>query len=136
MYSEKDQKRVGWQYRSEDGYGVPSKVNYDDPSDVSSLNVIDAPIFNVPSHTLRSLQLKNFKVVNEASILLKPLTVIVGRNSSGKSTLLQAILAMAQNAQELSVNRNFSFNGKFKTLGTFQQVQNETASKHFENLVL
>jgi predicted ATPase len=44
--------------------------------------------------------LKNFKSAKEARVKLSPLTIFVGKNSSGKSTLLQSILLMAQNASD------------------------------------
>lgn len=40
---------------------------------------------------IESLSIRNFKVLREVDLELKPLTVIVGPNASGKSTILQAI---------------------------------------------
>ena len=47
---------------------------------------------------LQEWRLKNFKSVQDQAILLSPLTIVVGKNSAGKSTFLQSILFMAQNA--------------------------------------
>ena len=49
---------------------------------------------------LTEWHLKNFKSAKEARVKLSPLTIFVGKNSSGKSTLLQSILLMAQNASD------------------------------------
>ena len=49
---------------------------------------------------LTEWHLKNFKSAKEARVKLSPLTIFVGKNSSGKSTLLQSILLMAQNAAD------------------------------------
>lgn len=41
---------------------------------------------------LNKIEVKGFKSLKEESLKLKPLTIVTGTNSSGKSTLLQAIL--------------------------------------------
>jgi hypothetical protein len=60
--------------------------------------------------SLRSWKIESFKsVAHNAHIDLAPLTVVVGANSSGKSTLIQSILLMAQNAlriDEKSASKN------------------------------
>jgi len=40
---------------------------------------------------IESLSIRNFKVLREVDLKLRPLTVIVGPNASGKSSILQAI---------------------------------------------
>lgn len=40
---------------------------------------------------IESLSIRNFKALREVNVALKPLTVIVGPNASGKSSILQAI---------------------------------------------
>ena len=60
--------------------------------------------------SLRSWRIASFKsVAQSTTIELAPLTVVVGANSSGKSTLIQSILLMAQNAlriDEKSISKN------------------------------
>lgn len=73
---------------------------------------------------LRGITLRNFKSVGEADISLRPFTVIVGANSSGKSTLIQAILALRQAFESESTEPKFPLNGKFVRLGSFDEVQN------------
>src|SRR5581483_3910513 len=48
---------------------------------------------------LQEVRLTNFKSVTSEVIPLSPLTVLVGANSSGKSSVLQAILLLVQAAQ-------------------------------------
>ena len=48
---------------------------------------------------LESWRMENFKSIKSAEVTFKPLTVLVGPNSAGKSSLLQSILLFAQNAQ-------------------------------------
>ncbi|MEA2605090.1 MAG: hypothetical protein QOF89_6082 [Acidobacteriota bacterium] len=49
---------------------------------------------------IENLSIRNFKVLREVDLELKPLTVIVGPNASGKSSILQAI-ALCQSTQKI-----------------------------------
>jgi predicted ATPase len=69
------------------------------------------------------MQLKNFKSIRDAVIPLHPLTVIVGANSSGKSTALQALLVLAQAARAEIGSDRLPLNGEYVQLGEFQEVQ-------------
>lgn len=79
-------------------------------------------------------RLKNFKSVIEQEIDLSPLTVFVGANSSGKSSLIQSILFMAQNAQSpltMDAARDLArgylqLNGDLVQLGTYKEVLNDS----------
>ena len=71
---------------------------------------------------LAEIRLKNFKSVTSATVELRPLSVVVGRNSSGKSTLLQAGLALAQAVRNRSNSSQFPLNGEYVRLGTFKEV--------------
>ena len=49
----------------------------------------------------KSMRLKNFKAYKDSSeVPLAPLTIIVGANNSGKSTLFHALLALVQTTQD------------------------------------
>lgn len=83
---------------------------------------------------LKSLRLANFKSVESCDLELAPLTILVGRNSSGKSTLIQSILLLAQNASApdsrgLGVKGFLDINGSLITLGQFSELINDAASK-------
>ena len=86
---------------------------------------------------IKSWHLENFKSIKSADVVFAPLTVIVGMNSSGKSSLIQSILLMAQNARtslqnrELS-NRSLDLNGVLVGLGTFQEIVNEKAGGKYQ----
>lgn len=71
--------------------------------------------------TLRRWRLRNFKSVHAADIQLAPLTVVVGANSAGKSTLLQSIRVAAQAAT--SDNEYFPLNGEQIRVGTFDETR-------------
>ena len=46
---------------------------------------------------IKEIRLKNFKVFEEESFNIKPLTLITGVNGMGKSTLIQSLLFLKQN---------------------------------------
>lgn len=48
---------------------------------------------------LKSVRLKNFKLHEDTSIEAAPITVFIGPNNSGKSSIFQALLALRQAAQ-------------------------------------
>jgi predicted ATPase len=83
--------------------------------------------------------LENWSVTNFKSILgtkviksngketdkldLKPLTVFCGANSSGKSSLIQSILLMAQTMRNWDKEIPLALNGAYANLGTFDDVK-------------
>lgn len=71
---------------------------------------------------LSQIRIHKFKSVGEATVNLSPLTVVVGRNSSGKSTLLQTVLALVQAIRSHSNSERFPLNGDFVRLGTFDEL--------------
>ena len=80
-------------------------------------------------YQLRRIELRDFKSVAQASVDLRPLTVVVGANSSGKSTLLQSILAVAQAVRSRNASAEFPLNGEFVRLGTFEETRNFLATQ-------
>jgi predicted ATPase len=71
--------------------------------------------------TIQRWHLGNFKSVENADIELSPLTVLVGANSAGKSSLIQSILAVSQAARGEGVSDRFPLNGGILRLGTVTQ---------------
>lgn len=51
---------------------------------------------------LTKIKVKNYKGFKEAEIPIKPITVLLGANSSGKSSMLQLLLLLQQTAEETS----------------------------------
>lgn len=70
--------------------------------------------------SLRQWRMHNFKSVRDASVELAPLTVVVGENSAGKSTLLQSIRAVVQAGE--ATGEAFPLNGDQVRLGTYQET--------------
>ena len=62
---------------------------------------------------LTRIKVKNFKGFKEAEIPIKPITVLLGANSSGKSSMLQLLLLLQQTAEEASD----SYKSALKTFG-------------------
>lgn len=86
--------------------------------------------------SLRRWRISSFKSVkNPVEIELAPLTVVVGANSAGKSSLIQSILLVAQNASGVvrsSASQGqgtFELNSFLVQLGTFKEVKCDLENK-------
>lgn len=72
---------------------------------------------------LKSWLIQNFKpIVDSGELQLAPVTVLAGRNSSGKSSLIQSILMIAQTLSSRVLDRALLPNGPIVQLGTFEDV--------------
>jgi len=87
---------------------------------------------------LKDWSVSNFKaiattrVVNEEGIIndkivFQPLTILCGANSSGKSSLLQSLLLMAQTMRHQSKDIPLIMNGAFINLGKFSDIKTENS---------
>ena len=68
--------------------------------------------------------LSNFKSVSQASLPLAPLTMFAGANSSGKSSLLQSILLIAQTLSARAGIQPIILNGHLVKLGQLDDLRN------------
>lgn len=84
--------------------------------------------------TLRRWYLKNFKSVRDSGIEIRPLTVVVGANSAGKSTLLQSIRAASQATG--STGYLYPLNGRGVRLGTVAELMYRGPDADEEPIVL
>jgi predicted ATPase len=67
--------------------------------------------------------LRNFKAFHYLEdIELKPLTVLVGANSSGKSSIFQALLLLKQSSEAGRSSGVLKFNGELTKLGNFSTI--------------
>ncbi len=72
---------------------------------------------------INSWTLKNFKSVTDKTTLdFAPLTIFAGSNSSGKSTIIQSILMIAQTIQNSVRSKSVILNGHMVKLGTFNDI--------------
>ena len=77
---------------------------------------------------IQSIQLTNFKCFEQQDLALRPLTLLAGLNSSGKSTIIQSFLLLRQSYLEnLLPNKGLTLNGKLAQLGTAKDVLFEEA---------
>lgn len=78
---------------------------------------------------IRQWRIRNLKAVEKADLDLAYLTVLVGSNSSGKSTVLQSILLAVQAAQAQTPGNVFPLNGLLAQLGEFKDAHSAFAQK-------
>ena len=69
---------------------------------------------------LETLKIKGFKSIDDQTFELKPLTVLTGLNSSGKSSVIQALLMLSS-----SVSKSTELNGYIKKFSDFNEVRNK-----------
>lgn len=74
---------------------------------------------------IKKLVVDNLKSINHAELLCANLNLLVGTNSSGKSTVLQALLLFAQ---ATSLSQGLS--GTFVSLGTYDESKCRYSGKH------
>lgn len=84
--------------------------------------------------SLRRWRLQNFKSVRNAVVDLRPLTVVVGANSAGKSTLLQSIRAASQATG--TTGYLYPLNGRGVRLGTVAEVKYRGPGSDEEPLII
>lgn len=67
---------------------------------------------------IKSISFKNYKAFSEGKLELKPITILLGSNSSGKSSLLQLFLLLEQTINNLEPYESaLKLNGRFINLG-------------------
>ncbi|HLG65145.1 MAG TPA: DUF3696 domain-containing protein [Ktedonosporobacter sp.] len=75
---------------------------------------------------LKSWLIQNFKpILDSGELKLAPVTVLAGRNSSGKSSLLQSILMIDQTLSSRILDRALLPTGLIIQLGTFEDILSE-----------
>ncbi len=67
--------------------------------------------------------MQNFKSVENAEVSLSPLTILLGPNSAGKSSLIQSILLFVQAQSSYERSDLLSLNGSLVRLGTYAEVR-------------
>ena len=83
---------------------------------------------------LSEYQIHNFKAfANQEKIPIRPITLIYGQNSSGKSSVLQSLLLLKQTLQEATDPQTLLLaKGNFVDLGNFSQyINNHDLDKSF-----
>jgi predicted ATPase len=76
---------------------------------------------------LKHIHLQNFKASRDVDIRLAPLTVLSGLNSSGKSTLLQALATLRQSYSTDGNTNGLRLSGELLQLGQCRDVLSQSA---------
>jgi predicted ATPase len=77
---------------------------------------------------ITSLRLINFKRFDNQFLEFRPLTLISGLNSTGKSSVLQSLLLLRQSyQQDLLPKTGLALNGELVSIGTAQDALYESA---------
>ena len=73
---------------------------------------------------LREYQLKNFKAFSDAApLLLRPITLIYGPNSAGKSSIIQSLMLLKQTLEEAESSDVVLLpKGKLVDLGNYREM--------------
>src|SRR5229473_2709882 len=74
---------------------------------------------------LEHIHLENFKASRDVDVRLARLTVLAGLNSSGKSTLLQAIGVLRQSYESSGRTDGLSLSGQLVQLGKYSDLLTE-----------
>lgn len=81
--------------------------------------------------SLEKISIINYKCHKETEIALRPMTLLVGTNSSGKSSVIQSLLLAVHNATP-SLGKS-ALNGHLVSIGNFSEARNLiTNAKSFE----
>src|SRR5260370_12867699 len=78
---------------------------------------------------IQGWRIRNFKSISKADVNLAPLTLVMGSNSSGKSSLIQSILLLVQAAQGRQLADSVPLNGPIVSLGRFDDVLSKWSSR-------
>lgn len=72
---------------------------------------------------ISSISLKEFKSFRElCNLNIKPLTILCGANSSGKSSILKSLLILKQSYENTSANDALTLNGAYSNNGYFGDI--------------
>lgn len=86
---------------------------------------------------LQGIEIENFKsYINRQYIRLSDLSILLGANSSGKSTALQALLVLKQTIECNSPDEELLLSGKYVALGDFDDVISDSGKESFSFAVI
>jgi len=77
---------------------------------------------------LKTLEIRGFKAFKEAEIEFKPLTILIGANSSGKTSILQSLLLLKQSWELPDPQIPLAWEGKYIELPGFDETVNKSLS--------
>ncbi len=75
------------------------------------------------------IRLTQFKLFDELQVDMKPLTLLTGANSSGKSSILNALAAVSQTEQPHTYPFEFVPNGTNCSIGSYKDIINKHSTR-------
>lgn len=84
---------------------------------------------------IESISLKNYKAFEDVVIPIRPLTILLGANSVGKSSIIQMLMLLHQTAEEKmgSYSSALKIYGNYVNIGAFDNLfKNKDVSKNLE----
>lgn len=85
---------------------------------------------------ITEIRIKQFRSIQDQGVALRPLTVLVGGNSSGKSTLHYALRMLVQAQQLQASTYKFPLNGPVISLGEFDEIKHFGSKGNIEDGVI
>ncbi len=82
---------------------------------------------------LNQITIEGFKCIDKETLTLKPLTILTGRNSTGKSSVIQAVLLLAKNAMHCNT---FSLEKITAPYSNARDVRNKFTNSLFTHIAL
>jgi predicted ATPase len=79
---------------------------------------------------IKSLHVEGFKCFDENTFLFSPLTILAGKNASGKTSLLQLMALMHQTVCENGNFQNLMLNGPVVNLGRASDILHKTKTRN------
>jgi predicted ATPase len=83
----------------------------------------------IPRPVVQRLHARSFKSLRDAEVELGPLSVMVGANSSGKSSLVQVLLLLAQAQRQTPAEATVALNGRLVQLGDLAALRSHGADR-------
>ncbi len=84
---------------------------------------------------MNAIQIQNFKSIKESPIIeLKPLNILIGRNSCGKSSFLRAF-ALLKQSLEKDVDEPILWYGKYVDFGSFKNTLNSSCDPKKDSII-
>lgn len=80
--------------------------------------------------SLHQINLKNFRVFENLSFSIKPITILTGSNSSGKSSIVKALLLLQDNLKNYRLGQ-LDFTNDVHRLGGFETTINRNTQEKF-----
>lgn len=71
---------------------------------------------------LKSISVRNFKSLRNVSLQLRPITLLIGANNSGKSSFTSLLLTLKQTLASRSLESPFVLEGPYVQLGSYKDV--------------